>query len=430
MEKVKIGLLGFGTVGQGTYELLKENKTLIEKRLGLSLEVATIFLRNPDKYCDYPFMEETKLTTDVDTILADSSIQIIVEVMGGTTFAAECIERALLAKKHVVTANKDLIATKGVYFQQLAEKEALDLRYEASVLGGIPIIRPLFESLNGNKITELIGIMNGTTNFILTKMTEEGMGYSEALKEAQELGYAEADPTADVEGYDAARKLAILSSITFNRRIFFEDVDVEGISSIDKEDIDYAKEFNYIIKLIGIAKETKKGLSLNVYPAFLNKDHPLSAVRGAYNAIYVKGNGIGDAMFYGKGAGGFPTGSSVVSDIMEIAKNISMHATGRLKQFYFPDKNIYAPGKIKSSYYIRLEVDNSTGVLAMIASKLAEHRISARSVIQRDSTSDFAVLAIVTNECPRSYVLNCIDSFNSLLCVRKVHSVIRVMAEE
>ncbi len=429
MERIKIALLGFGTVGTGTYELLKANKKLIEDRIGVGLEVSKILLRNPEDYKDYPFMDNPVLTSRVEDILGDPNIKIIVEVMGGTTFARECIEGALKEGKHVVTANKDLIATAGPHLFGLAEKKNLDLRFEASVLGGIPIIRSLYESLGGNAITELVGIMNGTTNFILTKMTEEGKGYAEVLKEAQELGYAEADPTSDVEGYDAARKLAILSSIAFNRRIFFEDVDVEGISRIDSADIDYAKEFNFVIKLVGQAKETKKGLSLCVQPVFLKKDHPLASVRGAYNAIYVKGNGIDDAMFYGKGAGGFPTGSAVVSDIMEIAKNISLNCTGRVKQYYYPDKNIYAPGKIKSSYYIRLGVDNSTGVLARIAGKLADHRISVRSVIQRDEKSEMAEIVIVTNECPRSYVLNTIESFNSLMCVKKVHSVIRVMGE-
>ena len=427
MKTVKIALLGFGTVAQGTFNLLQDNANLIENRSGVTIEISKIFVRNPEKYSHITLPSTAKYVTNIDDIVNDESIDIVVELMGGTTFAKDCVESALKHGKSVVTANKDLLAVAGPYLFDLAYKNKVDLRFEASVLGGIPIIRTLYESLGGNHITELVGIMNGTTNFILSKMTEEGLSYGAVLKEAQDLGYAEADPTADVEGLDAARKLAILASISFNRRIFFEDVTVEGITKIDTEDISYGKEFGYNIKLIGIAKETSKGLSLNVYPAFVPLTHPLASVRGSYNAIYIKGNGIDDAMFYGRGAGSLPTGSSVVSDIMEVAKNIAFESTGRFKPFYFDQKNIYAPGKIQSSYYIRLAVDNKTGVLAKIATKSAEQKISVLSIVQRNKDPETAVLAIVTSKCPHSYILNLIDSFNSLRSVKEVSSVIRIM---
>ena len=427
MKTVKIALLGFGTVAQGTFNLLQDNANLIENRSGVTIEISKIFVRNPEKYSHITLPSTAKYVTNIDDIVNDESIDIVVELMGGTTFAKDCVESALKHGKSVVTANKDLLAVAGPYLFDLAYKNKVDLRFEASVLGGIPIIRTLYESLGGNHITELVGIMNGTTNFILSKMTEESLSYGAVLKEAQDLGYAEADPTADVEGLDAARKLAILASISFNRRIFFEDVTVEGITKIDTEDISYGKEFGYNIKLIGIAKETSKGLSLNVYPAFVPLTHPLASVRGSYNAIYIKGNGIDDAMFYGRGAGSLPTGSSVVSDIMEVAKNIAFESTGRFKPFYFDQKNIYAPGKIQSSYYIRLAVDNKTGVLAKIATKLAEQKISVLSIVQRNKDPETAVLAIVTSKCPHSYILNLIDSFNSLRSVKEVSSVIRIM---
>lgn len=427
MKTVKIALLGFGTVAQGTFNLLQDNANLIENRSGVTIEISKIFVRNPEKYSYITLPSTAKYVTNIDDIVNDESIDIVVELMGGTTFAKDCVESALKHGKSVVTANKDLLAVAGPYLFDLAYKNKVDLRFEASVLGGIPIIRTLYESLGGNHITELVGIMNGTTNFILSKMTEEGLSYGAVLKEAQDLGYAEADPTADVEGLDAARKLAILASISFNRRIFFEDVTVEGITKIDTEDISYGKEFGYNIKLIGIAKETSKGLSLNVYPAFVPLTHPLASVRGSYNAIYIKGNGIDDAMFYGRGAGSLPTGSSVVSDIMEVAKNIAFESTGRFKPFYFDQKNIYSPGKIQSSYYIRLAVDNKTGVLAKIATKLAEQKISVLSIVQRNKDPETAVLAIVTSKCPHSYILNLIDSFNSLRSVKEVSSVIRIM---
>lgn len=427
MKTVKIALLGFGTVSQGTFNLLQDNVDLITNRSGVTIEISKIFVRNPDKYTNITLPSTAQYVTNIDDVLNDESIAIVVELMGGTTFAKDCVEAALKHGKSVVTANKDLLAEAGPYLFDLAYKNHVDLRFEASVLGGIPIIRTLYDSLGGNSITELVGIMNGTTNFILSKMTDEGLSYGDVLKEAQDLGYAEADPTADVEGLDAARKLAILASISFNRRIFFEDVTVEGITNIDTEDISFGKEFGYNIKLIGIAKESSKGLSLNVYPAFVPLTHPLASVRGSYNAIYIKGNGIDDAMFYGRGAGSLPTGSSVVSDIMEVAKNVAFESTGRFKPFYFDQKNIYSPGKIQSSYYMRLAVDNKTGVLAKIATKLAEQKISVLSIVQRNKDPETAVLAIVTSKCPHSYILNLIDSFNSLRSVKDVCSVIRIM---
>ena len=427
MKTVKIALLGFGTVSQGTFNLLQDNVDLITNRSGVTIEISNIFVRNPDKYTNITLPSTAQYVTNIDDVLNDESIAIVVELMGGTTFAKDCVEAALKHGKSVVTANKDLLAEAGPYLFDLAYKNHVDLRFEASVLGGIPIIRTLYDSLGGNRITELVGIMNGTTNFILSKMTDEGLSYGDVLKEAQDLGYAEADPTADVEGLDAARKLAILASISFNRRIFFEDVTVEGITKIDTEDISFGKEFGYNIKLIGIAKESSKGLSLNVYPAFVPLTHPLASVRGSYNAIYIKGNGIDDAMFYGRGAGSLPTGSSVVSDIMEVAKNVAFESTGRFKPFYFDQKNIYSPGKIQSSYYMRLAVDNKTGVLAKIATKLAEQKISVLSIVQRNKDPETAVLAIVTSKCPHSYILNLIDSFNSLRSVKDVCSVIRIM---
>jgi len=427
MKTVKIALLGFGTVSQGTFNLLQDNVYLITNRSDVTIEISKIFVRNPDKYTNITLPSTAQYVTNIDDVLNDESIAIVVELMGGTTFAKDCVEAALKHGKSVVTANKDLLAEAGPYLFDLAYKNHVDLRFEASVLGGIPIIRTLYDSLGGNRITELVGIMNGTTNFILSKMTDEGLSYGDVLKEAQDLGYAESDPTADVEGLDAARKLAILASISFNRRIFFEDVTVEGITNIDTEDISFGKEFGYNIKLIGIAKESSKGLSLNVYPAFVPLTHPLASVRGSYNAIYIKGNGIDDAMFYGRGAGSLPTGSSVVSDIMEVAKNVAFESTGRFKPFYFDQKNIYSPGKIQSSYYMRLAVDNKTGVLAKIATKLAEQKISVLSIVQRNKDPETAVLAIVTSKCPHSYILNLIDSFNSLRSVKEVSSVIRIM---
>ena len=412
-QGVKIALLGFGTVGQGTVELLTKNLDVIQNRISVPVTIDKIYVRNPDKYSHVALPATATFVTDYKEILQDSSVDIVVEVMGGTTFARTCIEEAIIAGKHVVTANKDLLAEAGPYLMELATKHHVDLRFEASVAGAIPIIRALY----------------GTTNFILSKMSEDGLGYEEVLKEAQDLGYAEADPTSDVEGYDAARKLAILGSIAFNKRIFFEDVSCEGITQIDASDIQFGKEFGYTIKLLGIARETKKGLSLNVHPAFIANTHPLASVRGSFNAVFLRGNGFDEAMFYGRGAGSLPTGSSIVSDVMEVARNVVQGKTGEMKQFYYPQKTMYSSSKIESAYYIRMTVDNSTGVLAKVATKLAEQRISAHSVIQRKADNDTATLAIITSKCPHAYIQNLIDSFNHLRVVREVGSVIRIMVE-
>ena len=424
-RKIYAAILGAGTVGTGVYKLCQSMKDDVISKTGTELVVKKVLVRNLHK--DRAPIDRELLTDNWKDIIEDKDIEIVIELMGGTTPAKQYILEALEAGKQVVTANKDLLAEYGEEVMGMADKMHADLQFEAAVAGAIPIIRPLKQSMAGNNITEIIGIVNGTTNYILTKMTESGMNYKDALAKATELGYAEADPTADVEGLDAARKLAILASISFNRRIFFEDVTVEGITCIDTEDIKFGKEFGYNIKLLGIAKETAQGLSLNVYPAFIPTTHPLASVRGSYNAIYVKGNGIDDVMLYGRGAGSLPTGSSVVSDIMEVAKNVSYNETGRLKPFYYDQKDIYSPGKIQSSYYLRLAVDNKTGVLAKISAKLAEQKISVLSIVQRNMDPETAVLAIVTSKCPRSYILNLIDSFNSLRSVKAVNSVIRIM---
>ena len=427
MKTINIALLGFGTVARGAFDLLTGNKKEITNRTDVDITISKIYVRDPKKHEDKTLPAGTQFVTDVADIMMDDSIDIVVELMGGTTFARECVEAALKAKKNVVTANKDLMAEAGPYLFDLAGKNGVDLRFEAAVLGAIPIIRTMYDSLGGNKISEIVGIMNGTTNFILSKMTEDGAGYQEVLKEAQDLGYAEADPTADVEGYDAARKLAILGSIAFNRRLFFEDVNCEGISKIDKIDIKCGKDMGYVIKLLGIARESRKGVSLNVYPAFIPFEHPLASVRGSYNAVYIRGNGFDDVMLYGRGAGSLPTGSSVVADIMEEAINVARHNTGRRIQFYYDQKEIYAPGKIESSYYMRLVVENKMGVLAKVAEKFAEQRISVLNVVQQMENPETATLVITTSKCPGAYISNVIESFNHLRSVKSVASVIRIM---
>lgn len=423
---IRVGLLGFGTVGTGTYELLNANKDIIGKRIGAQIDITKIFVRNIAKY-EHKVEDKNIFTTNVDEIIKNDEIDIVVEVMGGTTFSYECIKSALQNGKNVVTANKDLIATKGVELFNLAAENKVDFRYEASVLGGIPIIRVLYDSLGCNKITEMLGIMNGTTNFILTKMTEENQDYADVLKEAQCLGYAESDPTADVEGYDAARKLAILSSIAFNEPFVFEDVDVQGITSISKNDIKQARDMGYLIKLIGRAKTEGEQHSLAVYPMLVKKEHPLSAVRGAYNAIYVKGDGIGESMLYGQGAGSMPTGSSVLSDIMEISSNILRNSVGRNIQYYKNTKNIFDSGLVMSSYYMRMCVENKTGVLAQIANTFACNEISVRTVNQYIENDETASLIVVTEPTKRSNLLNAVKDLSAMEVVHAVKNYLAVL---
>ena len=300
-KKISAALLGFGTVGRGVYKLLQRRAETMIHTAGAELRIEKILVHNLNKKREG--VEEALLTTDWNSIITDQKIQIVIEVMGGIEPAKTIIEEALKAGKHVVTANKDLMAEHGGELLDLAAAHGCDLLFEASVAGAIPIIRPLKQCLAGNEISEVMGIVNGTTNYILTKMFEENMSFQEALAKATELGYAEADPTADVEGLDAGRKAAILSSIAFHSRVQLKDVYTEGITRITAEDIAYAKEFDCVIKLLSVAHHTDRGIEVGVYPMLLDREHPLASVRDSFNAVFVHGDAVDDAMFYGRGAG-------------------------------------------------------------------------------------------------------------------------------
>ena len=298
-REIGVGLLGMGTVGRGVYRILNDNKAIIEKRAGVPIAVKKVLVRDTAKNRDIQ-IPDGLLTTNIEDILDDPGIDIVVELLGGINPALDYSLRALGKNKSLVTANKDMIALHGQELFAAAEAGRRDLFFEGSVAGGIPIIRPLKECLAANRITRVIGIINGTTNYMLTRMTKEGLGFQQALEEAQALGYAEADPSADVEGYDAARKLAILASIAFNTRIPLDKVYVEGVTRITAEDIAYAANLNYVIKLLGIARESIDGVEVRVHPALLPKNHPLASVNDVFNAIFVTGDAVGDVMFYGQ----------------------------------------------------------------------------------------------------------------------------------
>ncbi|WP_333871228.1 homoserine dehydrogenase [Desulforamulus putei] len=430
MEQViKIGLLGLGTVGRGVYRILAENQENIRQRVGVKLEIKKIMVRSLDKDRGIP-LPEGILTTNLGDITNDPEIKIVVEVLGGIHPALDYVLEALNHGKSVVTANKDMVAEHGQRLFKAAQSNKCDLFFEASVAGGIPIIRTLKQSLAGNRIEEVFGIINGTTNYMLTKMTQEGCDFDDVLREAQAKGYAESDPTADVGGFDAARKIAILASIAFNTRVPLHQVYTEGITKITAQDISYANELGYIIKLLGIAKDRPEGVEVRVHPTFIPKNHPLAAVGDVFNAVFVRGNAVGDTMFYGRGAGELPTASAVVADIMDAARDILRNVPGIIGCTCFKERPVLAIGETLSKYYIRLQVADKPGVLASIALVFGNKEVSIKSVIQKEATGKTAELVLVTHRVQEQNVQDALMDIKQLSSVIEVANVIRVEGEE
>ena len=426
MKKIKIGLLGLGTVGMGVYKLIGRRSDVMEKTIGAQLEVKKILVHNIEKKREGVASE--LLTSDWHEIVQDEEIEIVVEVMGGMEPAKTVIMEALRAGKNVVSANKDLIAEEGRELLDTAQEMGKDLLFEAAVAGGIPIIRPLKQCLAGNDIDTVMGIVNGTTNYILTKMFEEGMDFGDALKKAQELGYAEADPTADVKGLDAARKVAIMASIAFHSRVVFSDVYTQGITKITARDIAYAKEFDSVIKLLGVAKNTEEGIEVGVYPMMINKDHPLASVRDAFNAVFIHGDAVDDAMFYGRGAGEMPTASAVVGDIIDVARDLEHGCTGRISCTCYKELPVKEWGEVKNAFFIRMQVKNQPGVLAAIAQVFGEHKVSIARVVQEHTQPETAELVIVTEKVKEKYMESALKELESLDRIYEISSVIREYA--
>lgn len=431
MKTINIALLGFGTVGSGVAETIKRNSQMMAEQLGCQLKITYVLVRHPDKYKNVPLLEGVHLTSSFEEIMADPDIGIVVEVMGGIHPAKEYIFEALNHKMSVVSANKDVVALFGPEIMHTAMENHVNFSCEASVGGGIPILRPLHDSLAANEIESIVGIVNGTTNFILSSMDEEGVSYSDALRVAQKKGFAEADPTNDVCGYDAARKLAILASIGFRANVTFDDVLVEGIEKISQKDVQYASEMGYAIKLLAVGTRQDNGIALNVYPAFVPRTHPLASVKGSYNAIYVTGNIVDDVMFYGRGAGSLPTASAVMADVISTAKHIMNGSTGT-GMMLTETKRIpfYSSLKLKNSYYFRLIVDDVTGVLSQIASAYADHDISIKEVVQKSRFEDAAELMIITQDTPRENIIQVEKAMQVLPCMRQVANIVRVMNDD
>ena len=424
-KRINVALLGLGTVGSGVYKVMKNQLPEMPHKLNAELVITKILVRHPERYQE-SVEDPSVLTTDFQEILEDPSIRIVVEVIGGIEPACTYIMQALKAGKNVVTANKDLMAVKGGELLELADENGRELRFEASVAGGIPIISPLKDSLAANEITEIIGIVNGTTNFILSKMTDEGVDYKPALAEATDLGYAEADPTADVEGYDAGRKLAIMASIAFHSRVTFDDVYTEGITGITAKDIAYAKTLGWVIKLLAVARNTGDGIEARVHPMLIPQQHPLSTVAGSYNAVFVHGDAVGDVMFYGRGAGEMPTASAVMGDVFSVARHTVYETKGSTKDNVYRKIPIKTIDEIRSRYFLRMEVEDKPGVLATIASIFGNNSVSIEQVIQKSKVGDDAELVIITSKVRERHIKDALLILGSASVVRRVATMIRV----
>lgn len=427
MKKVKIALLGLGNVGRGVWMILNSNKEEIMKRSGYEVEIAKILVRDKNKKRSVEVPDEI-ITTDFDEILEDDSIKIVVEVMGGMEPSKGYMLRCMDKKKHIVTANKMLIANAGDELFEKADEMGVMFQYEASVAGGIPIIKGIDESLTANKIEKLYGIVNGTTNYILSKMELEGADFDDVLKEAQEKGYAEADPTSDIEAFDAQYKLAILASLAFGSKIDVDNIYREGITKIEAVDMKYAKEFKMGIKLLAIAKENNGKIELRVHPTMISKKHPLSNIYDSFNAVFIKGNAVGDLMFYGRGAGDLPTGSAVVGDIVTIVRNgVDAENSNPVVKNNLWKREILSMEDIESKYYVRATVVDEPGVLSKITSILGKNNVSLRSVIQKgDEENGNVTIVLVTHKTNEKELNNSIKEIAELKSVYKINNIIRI----
>lgn len=422
---IKVGFLGFGTVGTGAYRMLQDNSAAITRKIGRPVELGHIGIRNSDKPRILP---SEQFTTDLESIVDDPSVDVVLELIGGLDPAKQLVERALKNGKHVVTANKELIAKHGAELQRLAYERGLDLHYEAAVGGGIPLVQPLKHQLAGNDVLKLMGILNGTTNYILTKMTEEGAELEAVLKEAQAKGYAEADPSADVDGFDAAYKIAILSSIAFGRQVPIEGVYREGIRSITKTDMAYAEVLGYRIKLLGIVEPVSDNrILVRVHPTMIPKNHPLAGVNDVYNAVWIHGDFAGDLMFSGRGAGSDPTASAVVGDLIDVCRTISKGGEGNVI-VYDQGIEMETIDSLETEYYVRLRVVDKPKVLGRIASAFGEHEVGLAAMEMRvvDREQSLGEIAFMTHPCVERNFKAALQEIRASGIVKEISNWIRV----
>lgn len=428
-QQVNVGLLGFGTVGSGVVRIIEAHQEQLQHQVGCPVQVKKILVKDFEKKRDVK-VDPSVLTNRPEDIIDNPEIDVVIEVIGGIDETKEYILTALKNKKHVVTANKDLMAVHGGELLAAATENGCDLFYEASVGGGIPLIRSLVEGLSSDRITKMMGIINGTTNYILTKMSKEKASYEDVLKEAQKLGFAEADPTADVEGLDSARKMVILSTLGFSMKIHLGDVAVEGISKVGLDDIEYAKQFGYTIKLIGIAQRDNGRVEISVQPTLLPNAHPLASVNDEFNAVYVYGEAVGETMFYGPGAGQLPTATAVVSDLIAVVRNMRLGVNGKsviLPQF---DKQLKEKDEIHSKYFLRFQVKDEAGAFSKISSLFAEHHISLEKLLQEPlDKNGMAEVVIVTHKTNKQAYEEILIKLRDLDVVYEVKSSYRVEGE-
>lgn len=423
MKKIGVALLGLGTVGGGTYRILMNNHDAIAKNDGVDVEIRHIIERDVSK-AEALGADLSIVGTDIDKVVNDDKVSVVAEFFGGIEPAKTFLIKCLLAGKSIVTANKELFSKHWPELEEAAKKGKAGLYFEASCVGGVPIIRTLTQSMQGNNILSLMGIVNGTTNFILSKMADEGLEYADVLKEAQRLGYAEADPTADVEGFDSMYKLSILSSLAFRTKVPISKIYREGISKVSKEDISYGKKFGYELKLLAIAKRNAEGkIEARVHPAFIPASHPLASVKGSFNAVHIVGDNVGDIMLYGRGAGDLPTGSAIVSDIVFAAK--------QAKPQYAPFKNTEKvsdngfSSNFYCNYYLRMKVKDEEGVLAKIAGVFGKNHVSINTMIQ-ESDGENAKIIFLIHKTGEKNVKKAMQDVARLPCVESVDAVIRV----
>jgi homoserine dehydrogenase len=422
-KTVRVGILGFGNVGGPLIDLLQRNGDDIEARTGIRLEITAVAVRSAAKE-RLVAVPDGVLTTDAAGVVADPAVDVIVEVIGGVEPARSLVTEALQAKKPVVTANKELLANVGAELFATAHDAGVDLLFEAAVAGGIPLIRPLRESLVGERITRVMGIVNGTTNYILTRMTEEGATYADALAEAQSLGYAERDPTAVVEGFDAGAKAAIIASIAFGAKVVAGDVYHEGISGITDADIAYAAKLGYVVKLLAVVEWVNGGVGVRVHPAMVPTSHPLASVRESYNAVFIEGDAVDNLMFYGRGAGGFPTASAVLGDLIDAATNLTKGSSATVGTLAaVPIRSI---DDASSEYYLNVEVADRPGVLAAVAGVFGDNGVSIRTM-EQEGLGDEARLIFITHTAREADMQATIHGLRELDVVDRIVSMIRVV---
>jgi homoserine dehydrogenase len=426
---VKVGLLGCGIVGSALVELLDQRRGVITATTGVELELAAVAVRSTSKERDID-LDPALLTTDAEAVVNDPDIDVIVEVIGGIEPARSLILTALKGGKAVVTANKELLANVGAELYATADANGVDLLFEAAAAGAIPIVRPLRESLLGEDVTRVMGILNGTTNYILTKMADEGASYGDALSEAQRLGYAERDPTADVEGFDAGAKAAIMASLAFGENVVAGDVYHEGISSITQADITFARRLGYEIKLLGVAEVFDDGdgreIAVRVHPAMVPAAHPLASVRDSFNAVFVEGASAGELMFYGRGAGGRPTASAVLGDLIDAAVNKDRGTHRSVPSG--PRARIRPIDDLESAYYVNLEVDDAPGVLAAVAGVFGENNVSIQSM-EQEGLGQEARIAFITHRARERDLQATLHRLRQLGVVTGIRTVLRVIGE-